>query len=111
MAAGQMGNNGMEMTRDGLFIAVGSSTSYVVESGSNVNKYGGLDIWKDTSTNEDGTAWTKQASIKGADLSLTNSMSHAIAFTSDATRVFSTIGDNAQLGSVARNYVKVFKPA
>jgi hypothetical protein len=107
---GQMGNNGMEMTRDGLFIAAGVSSAYVVESGSTVNKYGGLDIWKDTSTNEDGTAWTKQASIKGADLSLTNSMSHAIAFTSDATRVFSTIGDNAQLGSVARNYVKVFKP-
>jgi hypothetical protein len=108
---GQMGNNGMEMTRDGLFIAAGNSTAYVVESGSNVNKYGGLDIWKDTSSGSDGTAWTKQASIKGADLSLTKGMSHAIAFTSDATRVFSTIGDNAQLGSVARNYVKVFKPA
>ena len=108
---GQMGNQGMEMTPDGLFIAVGSSHAYVVESGSSVNKYGGLDIWKDTSTNEDGTSWTKQASIKGADLSLTNSMSHAIALTSDASRVFSTIGDNAQLGSVARNYVKVFKPA
>ena len=38
-------------------------------------------------------------------------MSHAIAITGDASRVFSTIGDNAQLGSVARNYVKVFKPA
>lgn len=111
VAQGQMGNNGMHMTRDGKFIVVGSNGAYVDSDGSNVNKYGGLDVWKDTSANEDGTAWTKQASTFGADLSLTNSMSHAIAITSDAKRVFTTIGDNAQLGSVARNYVKVFKPA
>ena len=110
-SSGQMGNQGMHMTRDGKFIAAGGTSIFISVGGSNVNKYGGLDVWKDTSANEDGTAWTKQASVQGADLSLTNSMSHAIAITGDATRVFSTIGDNAQLGSVARNYVKVFKPA
>ena len=95
------------MTRDGKFILAASQTNYA--SGS-VNKYGGMDVWKDTSSGNDGTAWTKQSGITGADLSLTKSISHATAFTGDASRVFTTVGDNAQLGSVARNYVKVFRP-
>ena len=105
--SGQMGNNNLHLTRDGKFLCVGGDTYYA--SGS-VNKYGGIDIWKDTSSGSDGTAWTKQSGITGTDLSLTKSMSHATAFTADASRVFTTIGDNAQLGSVARNYVKVFRP-
>ncbi len=106
-SSGQMGNNNLHMTRDGKFILAASQTNYA--SGS-VNKYGGMDVWKDTSSGNDGTAWTKQSGITGADLSLTKSISHATAFTGDASRVFTTVGDNAQLGSVARNYVKVFRP-
>jgi hypothetical protein len=108
-SAGQMGNQGMHMTRDGKFIVAGGTA--VFQSGTNANLYGGLDVWKDTSSGGDGTAWTKQASTQGADLSLTNQISEAIAITGDASRVFTTVGDNAQLGSVARNYIKVFKPA
>lgn len=110
-AGGQMGNGGMLMTRDGKFITAGGTAVFVSVGGSNVNKYGGLDVWKDTSSGGDGTAWTKQASTKGADLSLTNNMSESIAITSDASRVFCAIGGNAALGSVERGYVKVFKPA
>ena len=110
-AGGQMGNGGMLMTRDGKFITAGGTAVYVSVGGSNVNKRGGLDVWKDTSASEDGTAWTKQASVLGTDLGLTNNMSESIAITSDATRVFCAIGGNAALGSVERGYVKVFKPA
>jgi len=110
-SSGQMGNGGMLMTRDGKFIAAGGTAIFVSEGGSNVNKRGGLDVWKDTSSGSDGTAWTKQASVQGVDLGLTYNMSESIAITGDASRVFTTIGDNAQLGSVARNYIKVFKPA
>ncbi len=110
-SSGQMGNGGMLMTRDGKFIAAGGTAIFVSEGGSNVNKRGGLDVWKDTSSGSDGTAWTKQASVQGVDLGLTYNMSESIAITADASRVFSAIGGNAQLGSVERGYVKVFKPA
>lgn len=110
-SGGQMGNGGMLMTRDGKFIAAGGTAVYVSAGGSNVNKRGGLDVWKDTSSGSDGTAWTKQASVLGTDLGLTNNMSESIAITSDASRVFCAIGGNAALGSVERGYVKVFKPA
>ena len=106
-SSGQMGNGGMLMTRDGKFITAGGTAAYTNSGGL----YGGLDVWKDTSSGGDGTAWTKQASTKGADLSLTNNMSESIAITSDASRVFCAIGGNAALGSVERGYVKVFKPA
>ena len=110
-SSGQMGNGGMLMTRDGKFIAAGGTAIFVSEGGSNVNKRGGLDVWKETSSGSDGTAWTKQASVQGVDLGLTYNMSESIAITADASRVFSAIGGNAQLGSVERGYVKVFKPA
>lgn len=97
---GQMGNTNLHMTRDGKFILV-AADRYA---------YGGMDIWKDTSSGSDGTVWTKQSGITGEDLGLTKGISKATAFTADAKRVFTTVGDNAQLGSVARGYVKVFRP-